>query len=338
MSSDEAETAATPTTIAEAEAIHDAQQPPPPSPPLQQQPQPTEATTTTTTTGGSGSTASFVAELADKLGELDEEEIALRHIQQEAGEAAGTTAAAVAAAQSQPQQQQQQQQNRAEVDARSVYVGNVHFSCSEKDIEAHFSGVCRPATSDPLLSPSLFSHTRAFTQCGAINRITILADKFTGQRKGAAYIEFAEADGVAAAVLMSNTTLKGRPIKVTQKRPTQAGYGLGGRGGGPLGRGGGRGMPMPMMMPMGRAGGRGGAGGYYGAPYPFMIPIPGWGMPYRPPSRYRGASRGRAASISASAADVAPAAASAQATSSPPTGPVANSSSDGGGGGTPGTM
>jgi polyadenylate-binding protein 2 len=43
--------------------------------------------------------------------------------------------------------------------------------------------------------------------------VTILTDKF-GTPKGYAYLEFLEADAVANAVLLDNTELRGRNIKV----------------------------------------------------------------------------------------------------------------------------
>lgn len=49
--------------------------------------------------------------------------------------------------------------------------------------------------------------------CGTINTVTILTDKF-GNPKAYAYIEFLEVDAVNNAVLLDNTELKGRPLKV----------------------------------------------------------------------------------------------------------------------------
>ena len=51
-------------------------------------------------------------------------------------------------------------ENKEDVDARSVFVGNVDYGASPEEIQAHF------------------------TSCGAINRVTILLDKFTGHPKG----------------------------------------------------------------------------------------------------------------------------------------------------------
>lgn len=50
--------------------------------------------------------------------------------------------------------------SKDDVDSRSIFVGNVDYSASPEEIQAHFQS------------------------CGSINRVTILLDKFTGQPKG----------------------------------------------------------------------------------------------------------------------------------------------------------
>lgn len=47
-----------------------------------------------------------------------------------------------------------------DVDARSVFVNNVDYDATPEEVQKHFS------------------------DCGAINRVTILLDKFTGEPKG----------------------------------------------------------------------------------------------------------------------------------------------------------
>jgi len=84
--------------------------------------------------------------------------------------------------------------NKEEADARSVYVGNVDYSTQPKELQEHFHS------------------------CGSINRVTILCDKWTGHPKGFAYVEFADKDSVANAVLLNETLFKGRQIKVLAKR------------------------------------------------------------------------------------------------------------------------
>lgn len=50
-------------------------------------------------------------------------------------------------------------------------------------------------------------------ECGVVNRVTILTDKFGGA-KGYAYIEFEKADAAVSAVLLDNSSLRNREIKV----------------------------------------------------------------------------------------------------------------------------
>jgi polyadenylate-binding protein 2 len=51
-------------------------------------------------------------------------------------------------------------ESKEDIDARSVFVGNVDYGASPEEIQAHFQS------------------------CGSINRVTILLDKFTGHPKG----------------------------------------------------------------------------------------------------------------------------------------------------------
>ena len=52
-------------------------------------------------------------------------------------------------------------EDREDVDARSIFVGNVDYSATPEEIQTHFA-----------------------TGAGTINRVTILLDKFTGHPKG----------------------------------------------------------------------------------------------------------------------------------------------------------
>ncbi|XP_021640137.1 polyadenylate-binding protein 1 isoform X3 [Hevea brasiliensis] len=56
-----------------------------------------------------------------------------------------------------------------------------------------------------------------FQSCGTVNRVTILTDKF-GQPKGFAYVEFVETDAVQNALLLNESELHGRQLKVSAKR------------------------------------------------------------------------------------------------------------------------
>ncbi|KAF5743941.1 Polyadenylate-binding protein 2 [Tripterygium wilfordii] len=85
------------------------------------------------------------------------------------------------------------QANKEELDARSVFVGNVDYSCTPEEVQQHFQA------------------------CGTVNRITIRTDKF-GQPKGYAYVEFLEVEAVQEALLLNESELHGRQLKVTSKR------------------------------------------------------------------------------------------------------------------------
>ena len=113
-------------------------------------------------------------------------------------------------------------------------MGNVDYSSTAEELEQHFNG------------------------CGAINRVTILCDKFTGQPKGFAYIEFSDKDSVETAQALNDSLFKGRAIKVVAKRFNVPGVSTTNRGGGFMR--GGRGSGGPMYR--GGGGYRGGYGGY----------------------------------------------------------------------------
>lgn len=58
------------------------------------------------------------------------------------------------------QQSESLREDKEDIDARSIFVGNVDYGASPEEIQAHFQS------------------------CGSINRVTILLDKFTGHPKG----------------------------------------------------------------------------------------------------------------------------------------------------------
>ncbi|KAL6706101.1 poly(A) binding protein Pab2 [Coniothyrium glycines] len=125
-------------------------------------------------------------------------------------------------------------ESKEDVDARSVFVGNVDYGASPEEIQAHFQSI------------------------GSINRVTILLDKFTGHPKGYAYVEFTEPHLVQEALVLDNSQFRDRALKVVPKRTNLPGMTRGGRGG--RGRGG---PPGGRGSPYGRGGGYGGG---YGAP------------------------------------------------------------------------
>lgn len=99
-----------------------------------------------------------------------------------------------------------------ELDARSVYVGQVEYKATPEELQEHFA------------------------ECGTVNRVTILCDKMRNP-KGYAYIEFAEESAVEAAVALNDSEFLGRQLKVVAKRTNKPGM----RGGKGKGRGRGRG-------------------------------------------------------------------------------------------------
>ncbi|CAB4068098.1 PABPN1 [Lepeophtheirus salmonis] len=90
-------------------------------------------------------------------------------------------------------------EQRMEVDARSVYVGNVDYGATAEELEQHFHG------------------------CGSINRVTILCNKYDGHPKGFAYVEFADKDSVSTAMALDDSLFRGRQIKVMPKRTNKPG-------------------------------------------------------------------------------------------------------------------
>ncbi|XP_065342744.1 polyadenylate-binding protein 2-like isoform X2 [Cloeon dipterum] len=90
-------------------------------------------------------------------------------------------------------------EEKMEVDARSVYVGNVDYGATAEELEQHFHG------------------------CGSVNRVTILCNKYDGHPKGFAYIEFADREAVATAMAMDESLFRGRQIKVMPKRTNRPG-------------------------------------------------------------------------------------------------------------------
>ncbi|KAH9328584.1 hypothetical protein KI387_000692, partial [Taxus chinensis] len=83
--------------------------------------------------------------------------------------------------------------SRDEVDARSIYVGNVNYSCKPEDVVQHFK------------------------TCGTVNRVTILTDD-GGYSKGYAYLEFLEHNAVEKALELNGSEFHGRQLMVNKKR------------------------------------------------------------------------------------------------------------------------
>lgn len=82
--------------------------------------------------------------------------------------------------------------DKESVDSRSIFVGNVDYSASPEEIQAHFQS------------------------CGSINRVTILLDKFTGQPKG--YATFPLPRVASTDVMTDTPTLSLRSPASSPKR------------------------------------------------------------------------------------------------------------------------
>ncbi|MED6139335.1 Polyadenylate-binding protein 2 [Stylosanthes scabra] len=124
-------------------------------------------------------------DMKKRLKEMEDEAAALREMQAKVEKEMGSMQDPATAGAS--------QSNREEVDARSVFVGNVDYSCTPEEVQQHFQS------------------------CGTVNRVTIRTDKF-GQPKGYAYVEFLEVEAVQEAILLNESELHGRQLKVTAKR------------------------------------------------------------------------------------------------------------------------
>ena len=134
---------------------------------------------------GAEHTEADLDDMKRRLKEMEDEAAALKEMQAKVEKEMGSMQDPATAGAS--------QSNREEVDARSVFVGNVDYSCTPEEVQQHFQS------------------------CGTVNRVTIRTDKF-GQPKGYAYVEFLEVEAVQEALLLNESELHGRQLKVTAKR------------------------------------------------------------------------------------------------------------------------
>ncbi|CAH2073260.1 unnamed protein product [Thlaspi arvense] len=137
------------------------------------------------TAGGDDGAVKDLDEVKRRLKEMDEEAAALREMQAKVEKEMGIA--------QDPASMATNQEGKEEVDARSVYVGNVDYACTPEEVQLHFQ------------------------TCGTVNRVTILMDKF-GQPKGFAYVEFVEVEAVQEALQLNESELHGRQLKVLPKR------------------------------------------------------------------------------------------------------------------------
>ncbi|CAI9295818.1 unnamed protein product [Lactuca saligna] len=138
------------------------------------------------TEGDENNNSKDLEDMKKRLKEIEEEAGALREMQakveKEMGSVQDDSSGASAT-----------QAEKEEADARSIYVGNVDYACTPEEVQQHFQS------------------------CGTVNRVTILTDKF-GQPKGFAYVEFVELEAIPNALLLNESELHGRQLKVAAKR------------------------------------------------------------------------------------------------------------------------
>jgi cold-inducible RNA-binding protein len=111
----------------------------------------------------------------------------------------------------------------------NIFVGNLSYQTTESELEALFGAY------------------------GAVERVTVVRDRDTGQPRGFAFVEMTNANEAANAMqAMNGREMNGRTLNVNEARPREQRSGGGGGFGGGGGRGGNRG---------GGGGGFGGGGG-----------------------------------------------------------------------------
>ncbi|KAL0828701.1 hypothetical protein Bca101_052379 [Brassica carinata] len=130
-------------------------------------------------TGADDDAAKELDEMKRRLKEIEDEAAALREMQAKVEKDMGPQDPATIAS---------DQAGKEEVDARSVFVGNVDYACTPEEVQQHFQS------------------------CGTVHRVTILTDKF-GQPKGFAYVEFVEAEAIQDALQLNESELHGRQLK-----------------------------------------------------------------------------------------------------------------------------
>ena len=98
---------------------------------------------------------------------------------------------------------------------KNIFVGNLSFNTSEQDIRSLFEAY------------------------GAVDRVSVVTDRDTGQPRGFAFVEMSNnAEGDQAIAAINGHEVGGRALNVNEARPKGEGGG-GGRGGGGGYRGGG---------------------------------------------------------------------------------------------------
>ena len=131
-----------------------------------------------------------IAAMQARVAEMEEEERKMAEIGGGGGGGAGAAAAAGSPASAPGGRPMLTPEQILDQDSRSVHVSQVDYSVTEEELK------------------------KLFEACGAVNRATILKDKFSGNPKGFAYVEFAQAESVSNAMILNETEFKGRTLKV----------------------------------------------------------------------------------------------------------------------------
>ena len=101
---------------------------------------------------------------------------------------------------------------------KNIYVGNLDFSATEEQVRS------------------------AFEQHGAVDKVTLVRDRATGQSRGFAFVEMSnDAEGEKAIAALNGSSLGGRNLNVNEARPKAERPSFGGNRAGAGGRGRGRG-------------------------------------------------------------------------------------------------
>ena len=110
---------------------------------------------------------------------------------------------------------------------KNIYVGNLSYDATEDSVRSLFEAY------------------------GAVDRVSIVTDRDTGQPRGFAFVEMSDDDAATKAMEgLNGTKMGGRNLNINEARPKESRPRGGGGGGGGRGGDGGRG------------GGGGGRGGY----------------------------------------------------------------------------
>ena len=79
---------------------------------------------------------------------------------------------------------------------KNIYVGNLDFRTTEEELR------------------------KAFGVYGQVDRVNIVTDKNTGQKRGFAFVEMAnDAEGEKAIAVLNGSLMEGRALNVNEARP-----------------------------------------------------------------------------------------------------------------------